>query len=426
MKIPTWIVCPETKNSLTQDESTLSAGEKIYPFINQIPWLYKNPEYYFLEWSTKIEAYLKQEEQYLSSLQLKINLAEKQLTKKRISQIHEAKTKNLKLMKKLLLPFQGHQPIAISQSTQQIYSYFQLIFRDWSWGGEEVKAYEQFVAKNIQPDQKRILILGAGACGLSYYLANHFPDKEIVSLDHNPFLFFIAQKIFDGQEVKLSDFSFYPQNSHLSSQQHKIKCHKLESQNHYFVLSRFPDLPFQEKSFDVIIAPWFFDILETPFIESVKYTLNYLNPEGSLLIYGPNNVHKNNILEQMTSDELGVELAELFTDFSQEVHALKYLESPLEAQQRIENVQFICGKKLKEPTQKYALPVDKKTFFYGPQVEQYKAFNATFYQILKHINKDITPEELAPLIQKEFQFTPEEASYYAQTILDKLTTDIYK
>lgn len=423
-RLPDWIVCPATKEALVQNEKTLTCADKTYPYLGKIPWLYKDPEYNFLVWGTKIEAYLKQEENYLSFMIHQANKTSNKLTKKRLTKIHEAKLKNLKVMNKLLTPFLGHQPIAIGQSTQQIYSYFQLIFRDWAWKGEEVQAYEEFVDAHLQEKDKKVLVLGAGACGLSYHLANKYPEKEIISVDHNPFLLFIAQKIFEGQEVKLSDYSFYPEDIELSAQQHKIKISKLENDNHHFILSSFPHLPFAFDTFDTIIAPWFFDILDTSFTESIQYILNFLNHDGQLLFYGPNNVHKPNMLHQLTPNEVRAEIENLFGEVTQNIQKLKYLESPLDAQQRTETVQFIVAQKPTESDEYYEPPQIDNKFRFDPRFEEYKAINGTFFHILKHITSDITAEELAPKLMQEFQFSPEESVHYARTFLEKIASDL--
>lgn len=420
--------CPSSKEKLKLEDGELFSQSTSYPLFSGIPWLFKDPEYHFLEWGTKIESFIKEESTYIQHLQSMINLNKNKLTRQRLSKIHEAKSKNLKTISKTLEEFLGHEQIPIASSTQQIHSYFQLIFRDWCWETEENKTYLNYVNDHIPKEAKNILVLGCGAAGLSYDIAKENQNLNVISLDHNPFLLLTAQKIFQGEEVKLSDYTNYPKSIDLTSKTYKIKKDKLNLDNHQFVLGSFPDLPFKEESFDMIIAPWFFDILNFNIFDSIKFSSSFLKPDGNICFFGPNNVHHQFLAEQYTSEEILEELKVDFKDVSRQVKTLQYLNNPLNSQNRIEDIMFfnLFRQRLKGKQIKIEHPKKSNTLKYEPSFEHYKAVNETFYHILKHIDSDIDVQELGKKLEKEFSFNPEEALYYAQNFINKVLEEISK
>lgn len=418
--------CPMNQSELNLDDGELLANKTSYPIFDGIPWLFKEPEYSFLEWSTKIESYFKEEELYIRHLQSMVDLNSSKLTRKRLSQILDAKSKNLKVMTKTLEPFSGHQQVPVTHSTQQIHSYFQLIFRDWCWDSKENEEYFNFVEASITPNMKNILVLGCGAAKLSYDLANKFSNSNFVSLDHNPFLLLTAQKIFNGEEVKLSDYTNYPKNIESTAKQYKIKVAPNLNHNHQFILGSFPDLPVMKNSFDLIIAPWFFDILDTDYKQSLKSVMSYLKDDATFIMYGPNNIHKSNLTEQFTSEEVHEFLEPLFSKTHMEVNSLNYLNNPLTSQSRIEDVMFFKGKNPTKDEVKMPCPQKNTEIKFDPTFEHHKAINQTFFNIYKHINSDMNVSELAGKIKTEFGFNDEEAIYYASTFINKINSEINK
>ncbi|MFT6631832.1 MAG: ubiquinone/menaquinone biosynthesis C-methylase UbiE [Bacteriovoracaceae bacterium] len=418
------LFCPSSKEKVSLKDGELFSQSTSYPFFNKIPWLFKDPEYHFLQWGTKIESYIKEEEIYIKHLQAMTNLNENKLTRKRMTKIQEAKSKNLKVISKTLEQFRGHQQIALSASTQQIHSYFQLIFRDWSWDSDENDKYFSFVKEKMPKDAKNVLILGCGAGRLSYDLATNFTATNFISIDHNPFLLLTAQKIFEGEEVKLSDYTNYPKDIESTSKTYKIKREKNNIDNHQFVLGSFPDLPFKEQTYDMIIAPWFFDILDLKYFESVNHALKYLKPNGTFTMFGPNNVHKNYLMDQLTSEEIKEELTPFFDESSMKVETLQYLKNPLSSQNRIEDVMFFSGISPKVKDLALNTPTKPTMIHFDPTFEHHKAINQTFFNILKHIDQDMTLEELGKKLVQEFGFKESEAIYYAKNFIQKISQDM--
>ncbi|MEM7209012.1 MAG: hypothetical protein AAF434_14410 [Pseudomonadota bacterium] len=424
------LVCPGSGDLLRKSGDGFAAGSVSYPMLDGIPWLFADPENARLEWARKVHSYFEREALYLKHLQIRMNDSGGSLANKRLSQQHQARSKNLTWMKSTLNEFKKPQDALALPSTQQIYSYFQLFFRDWCWGHEELTRYVEYCVEHIDAKTESILILGSGAGGLSYHLANHFTSTSVISAEHNPLLALGADKIFRGKSFKLTDYSVYPRDLNHASQTWEIKAEKLSSCNHAQILCEFPNMPFREKAFDVVIAPWFLDVVDFPFGDALDCASRMIGDEGKLLFFGPANVHKSLEHHQLCREEVEAEFTLRFSDCSLQQTSIPYLQSPLDSQQRMESVLFIDAK---QPNQ-IASALTEKAFprssspqkiRYTPEFERYKIENATFFHILSHVNQDMTYRELADVLEREFGFDPAESERYVELFIKRLELDIY-
>lgn len=418
------IICPQSQVPLELKDGELYTDKTSYPIFNNIPWMFKNPEYSFLDWGTKISTYIAMETRTIKYLGILIQGEESQLTKIRLKRLQEAKSKNLQVFTDKLSPFLGHQQIKLIPSKQQIYSYFQLLFRDWAWETQENVEYFNFLKTNTTIKPKKILVLGAGACGLSHKLAQHFKEAQVIATDHNPFLFFMAEEIISGQKPSLTDYSFYPKNISSTTHQWELSGEPLKQNNHHMVLADYPHLPFKEESFDMIVAPWFFDILEENYQNSLYESLKFLKKDGELFQIGPANVHTRTIYEQLTSDEQISVLKDYFSAVLTEQKSIQYLKNPIESQQRSEEVLFVKALNKKETKTPFKKKKQTEFIKFTDELQEYKILNDTLHRVLKHIDGDITYEELSKKVQVEFGFKPEEAEYYTDTIMKKVLIDM--
>ncbi|MBD66904.1 MAG: hypothetical protein CME62_17005 [Halobacteriovoraceae bacterium] len=413
-----YICCPQTGEQLKIHEGELYTDKTSYPLFNDIPWLFNSPEFSFLEWGSKITQFIAEETDYLGYLQLLINSETNELSKKRYEKLAEAKAYNLEVFQQKLALFIDQQQVKLLPSNQQIFSYFQQIFRDWCWEAEELDEYTHFIKQHIDHKTQSILVLGAGACGLSHRLAKQYSDKTFISTDHNPFLFFMAQDIFTNKKVSLYDYSFYPKDlAHTHKKWNIENCENLD--NHHFVLSSFPELPFNPESFDLIIAPWFLDILDLSLPESMNAIYDYLKPDGKFISLGPANIHHRDLDRQLCPEEFKQELSRYFHTSHYTQKSLFYLKNPLESQSRKEEVAFFIGQ---NKTQKLELDKMKseKTLKFTPALETLKLTQKTMTQILNLIDKDISVSELAKKLELEFKFSSVEAEFYAEAFILKI------
>jgi|GEM_PF-2269751 len=422
--------CPNTQLPLSLSGQQLQAQGFTYPLIKGTPWLFKQPDFMLREWGTKIQCYLEDERLQLKYLQHDLMATRSALTKQRLTLQHQARTKNLALMKKMLANFLTYPQLNIMPSTQQIYSYFQLFFRDWCWDESEIETYVDYSRQcmaSVNPNS-RILILGSGAGGLGYRLAKHYREHQFFCIEHNPFLALGAQHIIQGKSLKLHDVSQYAKSVEQSTQKWEIKIPPLETQNHHTFLASFPDLPFEAASFDVIIAPWFLDILEQPFGQALTQATSFLKPEGKFVFFGPANVHKAALHAQLSHEEITACFERLFSQVTASTSTLFYLDSPLNSQRRQEHIAWVSATALRSNQQRSAAQITDTEQHHDitltPQWEQYQAKIGTYYNVMTRITHDMSYAELAVILEKEFGFSGDESLHYAQLFAKRIAQDL--
>ncbi len=386
--------------------------------FNSIPCLYENPDETLAEWSMKASAYFKEEEIFIKHLQSRINNQKNDLTKKRLNSLLQGRSYNLKQIKKLLSDISKNENSQTIFSSQQIHSYFELAFRDWSWGEKEIDSYLK-IAEGINFENKSVLILGSGAGGFSQKLAEKKPSAQFINVEHNPLLATIHNQIANGKEVKLHEVCEYPKEMELTCVKRRLKTQK-KIENQTVILASFPDLPFKDNIFDIIIAPWFFDILDLPFINAIVGTKDFLKPEGSLLFFGPSNIHKKELNERLCSEEIIEVFQDNFNEVSSFRNRISYLDSPLSSQNRQEEVLFIQASHSKEYTKDFNLDFSGVDLKFTPEFEQYKLVADIKAKILSHINEDISVDGLAKVLEEKFGLTSHESKPYAKKFLDKI------
>ncbi len=417
--------CPETREELKLSEDELFTDTTSYPIMNSMPLLYPNIEETFLTWSSKISKFIEQEKSFLGYLSTMLKLEQSENRKKRFTKVFTAKEENLKVFENILAPFLGHEAIDLLPSTQQIHSYFNLIFRDWTWITEEIEVYTDYCKKHFtQPDLK-VLILGSGAGRLSFELAKSSPNSHFYSLDHNPFLSFMAQTITSGNALDLWNIESYPKDIDKTVHKYHIQGQSLKIENHLFTLGTFPHLPFEKEAFDIIICPWFLDILDINFSDALNLVNFYLKPNGSQLFIGPSNIHKDDFYEQFTKEEIQEEYQRSFSHVKSENKTIEYLTNPNASQNRIEDVLFIkADKKKKELSPDHLDLKSKDILKWDERLQEYKSSNQLISAILSQITKDTNAFEISIIISKEFKIDQEQALYYAKNIITKIKKDL--
>lgn len=415
-----FIVCPQTGDKLELEDGELFTNNTSYPLFNNIPWLFANPEFAFLEWSTKIQKFIDEEQSYIGFLRLLVESEKNKLTQTRYEKLIEAKSHNINVFKEYLRVFLNQKTINLLPSNQQIFSYFQLIFRDWCWDSQELDSYLSFINEHIKTPSK-ILVLGAGSCGLSAKIAEQHSDSTIISVDHNPFLLMIAQDIMDKKELSLFDYSLFPKN--LASTTHKWHIDKkTDYPNHHIINCSFPKLPFNEECFDFIICPWFLDILESPISQSLNDLNKFLIPSGEVLYIGPANIHHQDISDQLCSEEIIDTFKDFYNDVSFEQKSVSYLANPLNSQNRIEEILFVGSKNKKEVLlKKQEQQFDIK---FTPALEQLKASTQITHEILNLIDKNMSFSQLAKKLENKFSLSPQEAEFYAESFIKKINQEL--
>lgn len=392
-----------------------------YSKVASIPWAYSDEKKIRARWIDKTSSYFQFEKLELRYLQNGLNSNQYTGKKKaRIQQFVKDKSSHLKSMKKVLsdLVIDSQNPTITDK--QNILSYQDLIFRDWVWGKKEIDTYLNYILSHLTGNEKSILVLGAGACGLSYNLAKK-TTADIVATDINPYLFANAKQITSNKHIKIMEFVPHPKDIQHVSIKQEIKPQK-ELPNHHMLFSDFNDMPFTEQSFDLVIACWFYDIIDNELESSIKTSANLLKDDGSLIFIGPSNFHKNKFSEQLTSLEIEEKFSKVFQKYSSEIKEVSYLNNPNSSYKRLEDILFLkCDNPL------YSTASEQKGssgFEYSTELHAYKQKIQIFNKILNNIDSSMTYDQLAIKLESEFGFTSEESLFYAENFMKRLLLEI--
>ena len=416
------LVCPQTGQPLRLEQGELFTQETSYPLFDGVPWLFSQPEFAFLEWATKLTAYVEDEARYVEYLELNILQELRVHRRRRFELLLQAKQESIAFLKSLLPDFFGHQPLKLQPSNQQIHSYYKNVFRDWCWDNCENDTYLAYIQRVLQQAPKQILILGAGAGKLSQLVAQAYPSSAVYSLDHNPFMLLTAQKIFHQQPITLSNYSYFANTLERTRAVYTID-EQFQLDNHQFVLGSFPKLPFAPASIDCIIAPWFFDILEEDLVDSVAAAQSFLTPEGCLIQIGPCNVHHRLLDRQYTPEEMVEVYENLFEQCSFERDQVDYLKDPIESFCRSEQLLMLSGQQ-KKPMNRTEIESEPVTIQMTPGLARHKSMIETTHRLLQLIDKDMSADQLAKKVEQALNLSDSEARFYAESFIRKLQQDI--
>lgn len=322
-----------------------------YSSINNIPWLFNNPDYYLLYWQAKCN-------ELLASYSYRIQNLEKQKTQTsylntlaRLDKLIKAYEYNQKKIQEILKPLFTNTSAKLSEfsdmipSQQTLTLYWNNIFRDWSWKTNENATSLELLIKTLGNDWRTedLLVLGSGSCRLVMDFHHHYQPKHTYALDFNPLLQFIAQKMLNHHDLKFYEIPFPVIESQNSVHPWILQNPNNEKQNtfdnFYLLFGDIQNLPFKEATFNAILTPWIIDILPMEF-EKISERINYLLPPGGEWInFGPLGFMHTKESSCHTLEELEEILK--FKGFSVEKiskQSIAYLNSPIASQKRIEEV----------------------------------------------------------------------------------------
>ncbi|MGZ3691765.1 MAG: methyltransferase domain-containing protein, partial [Pseudobdellovibrio sp.] len=322
-----------------------------------VPFLFNQPQAARLQWTTKLNNFNSSQLQKIESLKKALNQVEiSKLTKTRLETQLSAEILYYSQFKKLTEAFQFSSSEQNTQSAllnripsqQHFGSYTSNIFRDWAWGEEENKIYASLLQKLTLTDGK-VLIIGGGAGRLLYDLCTLKPSLQVVQIDINPLLSIIGQKIASGESLELTEIAQFNLHFETLSQTYTLKAPQaLKEEQFQFVLGDILDHPFQDFVFDAVICPWVIDILPENFSDFSKRLNFLLKPEAELLIFGPLSFEKLSSLNRLTLNEVSENLTENgFANLETLSLRVPYLQSPLEALKRTEEIAVFHARKSK-------------------------------------------------------------------------------
>ena len=438
------LACPICMNALSHNKKELkcNACDLVFPKTSEIHWLYNDPLAAIMDWTNRFDNYLKtikQEEDSLKHTYDQKNLLKE--TSIRLQKMIQGRVEHRKSVTKILSPLnpshEGLKEIHTAAGTplpssQSLMGYYSNVLRDWNWGNDENEICLERIIKSLDGDHKlgNMAVLGAGACRLPADLHLATNCENSIMVDINPLLFFVAQKVLNGQNVSLYEFPLAPINKDAFAVKLKCRAKQKIENNFHFLFSDAMNPSFKDKTLDTVVTPWLIDIVHQDIREFFRRINRILKEGGRWINFGSLAFfHSNQAINYSLEETLAIAEQSGFeiTNWNQE--PIPYLQSPYSCQARTETVLTFCAQKVKDieqPTPFTYLPDwltdPAQTIPPLPEVQQMIAVNQTFIALMswvngKHSIKDIAAKTCTALRMPENQ---------AVQLITQMLTTIYE
>jgi hypothetical protein len=289
-------------------------------------------------------------------------------TRIRLQRLVEGKEKLAGRIGSLLGPFglsdavpEQNLPVDRIPSVQHFGSYLDNVFRDWCWGEAEVRDSVQWIDGQLRaaeeadgPDLdgsgRLALVLGGGAGRLTCELAALRSWADVVQLDLNPLLTRVGSLLGRGEAISLIEVpSIAIGLDHVAVEQALSNPGARPGVAPHFVLGDVFAPPFAAGTFDVIVTPWFVDILPEDFRILARRINRLLKTSGTWINFGPLSFESLPPAARYTPEEMAEALGGAgMAVAAAETRRVPYLHSPHGMSRRHEEI-FAFRATRKEP-----------------------------------------------------------------------------
>lgn len=322
-----------------------------YPVFDGIPWLYRDVAGSRAQWAAKLQQF--RTDLLADHAALEVAAGSTDLlpaTRERL----RLRTAGLagfgQQVFELLEPFafaHGEAGSALPReripSQQHVTSYLETVFRDWCWGGEELDrtlAMLDPLLPEASPD-RNVLLLGGGGGRLAYEIAARGEWSSVVQLDLNPLLTRVAKRVAGGESVALTELPEIPLGlAHVAVEQTLARpAGHHPATTPEFVLGDAFAPPFAPGAFDLLLTPWFVDILPESF-RGLSARLGRLVADDALWVsFGPLSFESLAPGERLVAEEMTQALEDAgFEVEHAETRCVPYLHSPHGMARRSEEI----------------------------------------------------------------------------------------
>jgi hypothetical protein len=266
-----------------------------FPSIGGIPWLMPEPRLALTEWRGRLHHLLSHYAGEAARQRAGLEGEARAMARSRMERLAAALDDQSARVRELLQPLGvsgRHEAPAVHAAlgtelpvSQGLTTYYPNLHRDWCWGDKENLASLEAVAVCLPAGDSpaRILVFGAGACRLAYDLHQRLRPQLTVALDFNPFFLLAARRIIDGGTLELYEFPIAPRSvaDHAVLRRHAAPGPT--APGFTFVLGDATAPPFRAGAFDLVVTPWFIDVVGEP-VASVMRRVNALLATGGLWV----------------------------------------------------------------------------------------------------------------------------------------------
>lgn len=343
-----------------------------FPNVGGIAWLFAEPAAALGEWRGRLHFSLRRLEQQRGELDRALErTAPRTSTRERLAAMRDAVSDHAERLRALLAPIDIDAATAGVEtylalrtrppSDQGLTTYYANVHRDWAWGAEENAASLEIVRDVLGgAPPGRTLVLGAGAGRLAYDIHMRLDAELTVTLDFNPLLVLVAERVTRGETVELYEFPIAPRRVEDQAVLRRLEADAPARPGLRHVLADAHRPPFAKGAFDTIVTPWLVDILPEP-LDAQAARINRLLADGGRWIsFGSLSFHDADPAARYSLDECADVLVENGFERPTTVERrIPYLASPASRHARREEVVAWRADKargVKAPPRHRALP----------------------------------------------------------------------
>jgi hypothetical protein len=335
---------------VASDAATIGCDgcHRSYPRVSGIPVLLPNAEQHVTLWRRQLGLLIERSKRTLAALtEAARNPELSALTRARLAALGRAVSDQVDDIALILQPAVGGAlPAEGVGLPRGVVEYIGYLYRDWGWPAAGYHENEPALVEIRRLLEGRtlgrMLVLGAGACGLAYELHLRHGARETVAIDIDPYLLVIAERIVQGESVRLTEASLkWIEASEISRPwQLKAGSGALGRDAFRCVFADGVAPPFAPESFDTVVTPWFIDQVPRELRRFMHTLRELLRPGGLWLNQGPLVYPEQTPFDQRYAREELFDLAHsagfMLGDWSRT--SQRYLASPLTGNGKIESV----------------------------------------------------------------------------------------
>ena len=298
----TLLACPRCDKSpleTTDDALHCNACKIDFPMIENMPWMFAEPQAALGEWRGRLQFALQKFSHAIAGLQEELkNEGLRALSRRRLTRYKKALESHRRSLQKLLRPveiqsLQGNYESYLALRTrlpseQGLNTYYSNIHRDWAWGDKENKASLQQVRAVLHDHAELgiVLVLGAGAGRLAYDIHTELDCSTTVAMDFNPLLMMVAKTVTSGARLNLYEFPIAPLALDDDAVLRKLTAPAVVDDNFHLVIGDALRPPFPDESFDTVVTPWLIDIISEDLPILAARINNLLKDNGRWVNFG--------------------------------------------------------------------------------------------------------------------------------------------
>ena len=423
--------CNGNLHSLQDNRLQCRLCSKEYFNFQGAPWLFPAPDQALGFWRDNLRLLVQQIDSEVSAIKKCCDQPDVlNSQKQRLKKWAEAKKEFARSLERILSPLSSPSNPSIDVSvalrdtipmTQRLGSYLDNVFRDWSWGDEngENKVCLDILLELLKDKKspEKLLVLGAGACRLSYDLHRAKKIGQTLVSDINPLYLLLAQEIIRGETKSLHEFPFSPVNGKSFFVRRELKSPEAIKENFHFVFADGMNPPFQKEAFDCVLTPWFIDIVpQDP--RTLFRRFNFLlQPGGCWINFGSCYFNHPDYARRYSPEDI-LDIAE---ESGFKIHLtlnrkIPYLQNPASGYGRIEQTLSFLAEKVRDvdPPPRYvylpewlldsSMPIPQ-----NPVFTQFAAVHGFYTQVVSAIDGQTSLEALAKTLGPKYGLTEKDA-----------------